>query len=56
MFLSLVSGGEEEHKRRIFGERKLLYAEGWMEGRESKAQEKVLRDLIKKVEGVEGKE
>ena len=30
--------------------------EGWTEGRESKAQEKVLRDLIKKVEGVEGKE
>ena len=40
-------------KENIFGEGKLLYeTEGWTEGRESKAQEKVLRDLIKKMEGV----
>ena len=37
----LVSGGAEEHKRRIFGEGKLLYeTEGCMEGRESKAQKR----------------
>ena len=39
--------------QKIFGEGKLLSeTEGWTEGRESKAQEKVLRDSIKKMEGV----